>query len=94
MELGRRLRMSDTDKDVLKAVLELCEKGINQAQKEAMNSVGTAESFANGQAVAYVKVVELIMSMKQEVVLDDKEAWDSLVNTKHTKAIKEEWGNK
>jgi hypothetical protein len=32
--------------------------------------------------------------MKQEVVLDDKEAWDSLVNTKHTKAIKEEWGNK
>jgi hypothetical protein len=41
-----------------------------------------------------MKVVELIMTMKQEVVLDDKEAWDSLVNTMHTKAIRDEWGGK
>ena len=86
--------MADTDKDVLKHVLELCKEGIEQAQKDEIKSEGTAASYANGQAVAYLKVVELIMSMKQEVVLDDKEAWDSLVNTKHTKAIKEEWGNK
>jgi hypothetical protein len=32
--------------------------------------------------------------MKQEVVLDDKEAWDSLVNTMHTKAIRDELGGK
>jgi hypothetical protein len=83
--------MSDTDKEVLKKVLELCEKGIDQARKDATNSVGTAESYANGQAVAYMTVVELIMRMKQEVTLDDKEAWDSLVNTKSIKSIKEEW---
>ncbi len=83
--------MSDTDKEVLKKVLELCEKGIDQARKDATNSVGTAESYANGQAVAYMTVVELIMRMKQEVTLDDKEAWDSLVNTKSSKSIKEEW---
>ena len=86
--------MSDTDKEVLKRVLELCEKGIVQARKDATNSVGTAESYANGQAIAYMTVVELIMSMKQEVVLSDTEAWDSLVHTKHTKAIKEEWSDK
>ena len=86
--------MSDTDKEVLKKVLELCEKGVDQARKDATNSVGTAESFANGQAVAYMAVVELIMRMKQEVTLDDKEAWDSLVNTKSTKSIKEEWSDK
>jgi len=83
--------MSDTDKDVLKNVLELCEKGIIQARKEATNSVGTAEPYANGQEVAYMTVVELIMSMKQEVTLKDKDAWDSLVNTKSIKSIKEEW---
>ncbi len=83
--------MSDTDKEVLKKVLELCEKGIDQARKDATNSVGTAESYANGQAVAYMTVVELIMRMKQEVTLDYKEAWDSLVNTKSIKSIKEEW---
>jgi hypothetical protein len=86
--------MSDTDKDVLKHVLELCKEGIEQAQKDEIKSEGTAASYANGQAVAYMKVVELIMSMKQEVVLDDKEAWDSLVNTMHTKAIRDEWGGK
>jgi hypothetical protein len=83
--------MSDTDKDVLKNVLELCENGIIQARKEATNSVGTSESYANGQEVAYMTVVELIMSMKQEVTLKDKDAWDSLVNTKSIKSIKEEW---
>jgi hypothetical protein len=41
-----------------------------------------------------MKVVELIMRMKQEVVLDDKEAWDALVNTKHIKAIEEKWNKK
>ena len=86
--------MSDIDKDVLKKVLELCEKGIKQAQKDVINSVDTAQSFANGQAMAYMSVVELIMSMKQEVVLGDKEAWDSLVNTQSTKAIKDEWDAK
>jgi hypothetical protein len=86
--------MSDTDKEVLKKVLELCEKGIDQARKDATNSVGTAESYANGQTVAYMTVVELIMRMNQEVTLDDKEAWDSLVNTKSTKSIKEEWSDK
>lgn len=86
--------MSDTDKEVLKAVLEFCKKGIEQAEKDVERSSETAVSFANGQSVAYMKVVELIMSMKQEVVLDDKEAWDSLVNTKHIKAIKDEWGHK
>ena len=86
--------MADTDKDVLKHVLELCKEGIEEAQKEEIKSVGTAASYANGQAVAYMKVVELIMTMKQEVVLDDKEAWDYLVNTMHTKAIRDEWGGK
>jgi hypothetical protein len=86
--------MADTDKDVLKHVLELCKEGIEQAQKDEIKSEGTAASYASGQAVAYLKVVELIMSMKQEVVLADKEAWDSLVNTMHTKAIREEWGGK
>ena len=86
--------MADTDKDVLKHVLELYKEGTEQAQKEEIKSVGTAASYANGQAVAYMKVVELIMTMKQEVVLDDKEAWDSLVNTMHSKAIRDEWGGK
>ena len=86
--------MADTDKEVLKEVLALCNEGIKEAQKEEITSTGTAASFANGRIVAYMKVVELIMRTKQEVVLDDKEAWDSLVNTMHTKAIRDEWGGK
>jgi hypothetical protein len=86
--------MADTDKEVLKEVLELCKKGIVQAQKDEMHSVGTGASFANGQALAYTKVVELIMSMKQEVVLSNKEEWDALVHTVHTKVIRDEWGGK
>ena len=86
--------MSDTDKEVLKAVLEFCKKEIGQAEKDLERSSDAAVSFANGQTVAYMKVVELIMRMKQEVVLDDKEAWDALVNTKHTKAIEEKWNKK
>jgi hypothetical protein len=83
--------MADTDKQVLKEVLELCKNGIKQAEKDAESSVVCAESFANGQYVAYAKVVELIMRMKQEVVFVDKEAWDSIANTVSIKTIRENW---
>jgi hypothetical protein len=53
-------------KTLVKLILELCEKGANQSAKDNRDSVDTAASFANGQYVAYMEVLNLIVNYKKE----------------------------
>jgi hypothetical protein len=53
-------------KTLVKLIIELCEKGANQSAKDNRDSVDTAASFANGQYVAYMAVLNLIGNYKKE----------------------------